>query len=53
MSAAMDSHPGKAPPQPISRTFGPAIPKVKRVNLALQRDFKIYFLNSARRFLDH
>jgi NTE family protein len=36
MSAAMDSHPGKTPLQSISRTFGPATPKVKCVNLALQ-----------------
>ena len=32
----MDSHPGKTLPKTISRTFGPAMPKVKCVNLALQ-----------------
>ena len=36
MSVAMDSHPGKTLPKPMSRTFGPAIPEVKGVNLALQ-----------------
>ncbi len=36
MSAAIDSHPGKILPKPISRKFGPAIPEVKCVNLALQ-----------------
>src|ERR1700751_3117551 len=32
----MDSHPGKTFPKTISRTFGPAMPEVKCVNLALQ-----------------
>src|SRR5262249_6569890 len=36
MSVAIDSHPGKTPPKPISRKFGPAISEVKCVNLALQ-----------------
>src|SRR5262249_24118795 len=36
MSVALDSHPGKTPPKPISRRFGPAISEVKCVNLALQ-----------------
>src|SRR6516225_7947331 len=36
MSVAMDSHPGKTLPKPMSRTFGPAIPEVKGVSLALQ-----------------
>jgi NTE family protein len=36
MSVAMDSHPGKTFPKPISPKFGPAIPEVKCVNLALQ-----------------
>ena len=36
MSVAMDLHPGKTRPKPISRKFGPAIPEVKCVSLALQ-----------------
>jgi hypothetical protein len=36
LSVAIDSHPGKTFSKPISRKFGPAIPKVKCVNLALQ-----------------
>jgi hypothetical protein len=36
LSVAIDSHPGKTFPKPISRKFGPAISKVKCVNLALQ-----------------
>ena len=36
MSVAMDPHPGKTFPKPISPKFGPAIPEVKCVNLALQ-----------------
>src|SRR5215471_1853397 len=36
MSVAMDLHPGKTLPKPISWKFGPAIPEVKCVNLALQ-----------------
>ena len=36
MSEAMDLHPGKTRPKPISRKFGPAIPGVKYVSLALQ-----------------
>ena len=33
---AMDLHPGKTPPKPISWKFGTAIAAVKCVNLALQ-----------------
>jgi len=36
MSVAINSHPGKILPKRISRTFGPAIPEVKCINLALQ-----------------
>ena len=36
MSVAMDLHPGKTLPKPISWKFGPAIPEVKCVSLALQ-----------------
>jgi NTE family protein len=36
MSVAMDFHPGKTLPKPISWKFGPAIPEVKCVSLALQ-----------------
>jgi NTE family protein len=36
MSVAIDSHPGTTLPRPIFRKFGPAIPEVKCVNLALQ-----------------
>ena len=36
MNVAIDLHPGKTPPKPISWKFGPAIPAVKCVNLALQ-----------------
>ena len=35
-SVAIDSHPGKTLPKPISRKLGPAISEVKCVNLALQ-----------------
>ena len=36
MRAAMDSHPGKPLPTPISRKVEPVIPEGKCVNLALQ-----------------
>jgi NTE family protein len=36
MSTAMDLHPGKTSPKPISLKFGVAISKVKYLNLALQ-----------------
>src|SRR5262245_34125558 len=36
MSVAMDFHPGKTFPKPIPWKFGPAIPEVKCVSLALQ-----------------
>src|SRR6516225_12340173 len=36
MSVALDLHPGKTLPKPISWKFGPAIPEVKCVSLALQ-----------------
>src|SRR5215831_7015671 len=32
----MDTHPGKTPPEPFTRKFGPAISEVKPVSLALQ-----------------
>jgi len=32
----MDTHPGKTPPEPFTRKFGPAISEVKCINLALQ-----------------
>jgi predicted acylesterase/phospholipase RssA len=36
MSPAIDLHPPKTLQAPISRKFGPVIPEVKRINLALQ-----------------
>ena len=36
MSVAIDLHPARPSPKSIAWKFGPAIPKVKRVSLALQ-----------------